>query len=362
MKTLSKFLTFLFLFFILTACGGNPPLPPPAPDCAAPLYPVATRPLENDPDIFSVPTPPSDDETVLCPTPQADFAPPDDPTTGFVGGDLANLTLNPETQELRAVAVGDDMLALGWIEDGQVMVSLAKGARHMQTRSLGAGQDLGLGFSRANRVHVAYEVDGEIQYRIGDGGEHPSLFNPIYVDDGTNPQVLIDELNWAHVIFEQDGTLHRARHLPNNQWYTTFIANGTNPSAITFYNPNKDSNVFGIPADKKWFGILMAADRGGAVGIYRYLSWFNMWEQLIEFPIPAGQTLLGTAHLDTINHPDPASTESWVYASWVTVAPAPDPPRYLSFNPSLPPPTRWHPTPLSILSGFTPITIPPEYG
>ena len=66
------------------------------------------------------------------------------------------------------MAVGDDMLAVGWVEEGEVVVALARGGNHFQVRPVDRGSRVSLAFSTANRLHVAYEQDGQIHYRAAD--------------------------------------------------------------------------------------------------------------------------------------------------------------------------------------------------
>lgn len=336
-------LTFLIFIASLTAActSSEPPIENP-PDCNGIFYPVATRPMQSDPDIFSPPTPAPEEGESTCPTPVASPTPLTDPADGFIGGNLSNLTINPQDQELKAVAIGDDMLALGWLEGSEGMIALARGGNYLNVQTIGNAQDMGLAFSRANRAHVAYEVDGELYYRIADGGEHPALFDPIYVDEGTDPQVAIDEANWAFVIFERDGVIRWAKHIQGDQWLPNVFGNGIQPTVVAFYDSEKD--VFGIPGNNKWFGLLVGANRNGAAAVFRYLSWFNWPELLIEFPVPAGEELLGTTHLDYLDSPDPASDAAWVYASWVTIREATDPPPPTVIQPQFAPSNPLAPT------------------
>jgi hypothetical protein len=306
----------------LFACAA-----PPAPSQSCDgggfiLAPTATRPA--DPDLFSPPAPPPNggDDVTYCPTALSEATPPADFPTGFVTTEVTNLSLDSASQELAAAAVGDDMLAVAWIANGDIYVALARGGSHFQVRRLDSGSDVALVFSRANRLHVAYEQDGQILYRAADQGFHPADVNPIFVEYGQNPQVVVDELNWAHVLYEQDGSIYQARHLSNDAWFSQFVAYGTEPAVMPFYN-EKEVVFFGIPSHTYWFGIFLAAADNGQLRLFRYLSWFNLWQQVASFPIPAGEALTGTAGLDYL----PVSeAEAWVYATWVTRQPHTQPP------------------------------------
>jgi hypothetical protein len=53
-----------------------------------------------------------------------------------------------------------------------------------------------------------------------------------------------------------------------------------------------------MPTGTYWFGIIMAAPYNGEIRVFRYLSWFNAWEQVTAFPIPPGEELIGSVGLD----------------------------------------------------------------
>ncbi|MCZ7672405.1 MAG: hypothetical protein M5U34_37400 [Chloroflexi bacterium] len=151
--------------------------------------------------------------------------------------------MDSANQNLAATAVGDDMLAVAWISEGDIYVALSRGGNHFQVRRVDSGSSVSLDFSRANRLHVAYEQDGRILYRAADQGTHPADVAPLIVEDtlhpvvnGRSPQVVVDELNWAHVLYEQDGSIFKAKHLSNETWLTQFVAYGTNPTVMPFYN------------------------------------------------------------------------------------------------------------------------------
>ena len=228
------------------------------------------------------------------------------------------------------------MMALAWTvttdDEDEIYVALSRGGGHFQIRRVDAGTTQSLAFSKINRLHLVYEQDGQILYRTADQGSHPADSQPILVEDvrfpataGQNPQVVVDELNWAHVIYEQEGSLYQAKHLSGERWLTQFIAYGSEAAIRPFYN-EREVILYGIPTGTSWFGLLLAAPYNGQLRLFRYLSWFNLWEQVAAFPIPAGEELSGPAGLDYLAIDE---TEAWVYAAWVThrpnpVAPQPD--------------------------------------
>lgn len=333
---------FLPLFTLVTALlfvACNSPGEPAPPDCTGDsiaIIPTATR--QTDPDLFSPPVPPDGgDGTDYCPTPIPAETPAGEFPEQFVTTEVVNLSLDVANQDLAATAVGDDMLAVAWISEGDIYVALSRGGNHFQVRRVDSGSSVSLAFSRANRLHVAYEQDGRILYRAADQGAHPADVAPLIVEDvlhpvtnGRSPQVVVDELNWAHVLYEQDGSIFKAKHLSNETWLTQFVAYGTNPAVMPFYN-EKELILWGIPTGTFWFGLIMAAPYNGEIRVFRYLSWFNVWEQIAAFPIPVGEELTG--HFDGLSASPVgldflavSEEEAWVYAAWVTKRPFPDPP------------------------------------
>jgi hypothetical protein len=125
-----------------------------------------------------------------------------------------------------------------------------------------SGSSVSLAFSRANRLHMAYEQDGRIFYRAADEGLHPADVDAFIVENvtypisnGRSPQVVVDEMNWAHVIYEQNGSIYKAKHLANEMWLTQFVAYGNNPTVIPFYN-ERELILWGVPTGTNWFGIM----------------------------------------------------------------------------------------------------------
>ena len=321
----------------LTACAGSGEPEPPA--CGGDqilIIPTATR--QTDPDLFNPPAPPpAGDGTEYCPTPVPAETPVAEYPAQFITTEVANLSLDVIGQELTAVAAGDDMLAVAWLvgggdddaESADIYIALSRGGNHFQVRRVDSGNSVSLAFSKVNRLHVAYELDGQILYRAADQGTHPADVAPILVEDavypisnGRNPKVVVDELNWAHVLYEQGGSIYKAKHLSNDTWLTQFVAYGTDMAVRPFYN-EKELVLFGIPTGTYWFGILMAAPYNGQVRVFRYLSWFNLWEQVASFLIPPGESLTGSVGLDYLAV---SAEEAWVYAAWVTERPNPGPP------------------------------------
>ena len=335
-KSLQRFVFACLFLSLSVACNSlGEPAPPDCTGNSIAIVPTATR--QTDPDLFSPPVPPDGgDGADYCPTPIPAETPAAEFPEQFVTTEVVNLSLDIANQDLAATAVGDDMLAVAWISGGDIYVALSRGGNHFQVRRVDSGSSVSLAFSRANRLHVAYEQDGRILYRAADQGTHPADVAPLIVEDvlhpvtnGRTPQVVVDELNWAHILYEQDGSIFKAKHLSNETWLTQFVAYGTNPAVMPFYN-EKELILWGIPTGTYWFGIIMAAPYNGEIRVFRYLSWFNVWEQVAAFPIPPDEELTGSVGLDFLAV---SEEEAWVYASWVTKRPFPEPPLPLYTQP-----------------------------
>lgn len=327
-RLMEPLILMLILLISLPACTTAEPEPPGCEGADITIIPTATR--QTDPDLFSPPAPPDGGDGMdYCPTPIPAETSAEEFPEQFVTTEVVNLSLDVANQDLASTAVGDDMLAVAWLSDGDIYVALSRGGNHFQLRRVDSGSSVSLAFSRANRLHVAYEQDGRILYRAADQGTHPADVAPLIVEDvlhpvtnGRTPQVVVDELNWAHVLYEQDGSIFKAKHLSNETWLTQFVAYGTNPAVMPFYN-EKELVLWGIPTGTYWFGIIMAAPYNGEIRVFRYLSWFNVWEQVAAFPLPADEDLTGPVGLDFLAV---SEEEAWVYASWVTIRPFPKPP------------------------------------
>ena len=321
----------VLLLVALTACGGVGETPP-CGNAGFVLAPTATRPA--DPDLSQPPAPPPDtDDTEYCPTPTPATTPETDAPTAFVATDVANLALDPAGQELAAAAVGDDMMAIAWLEGADIYVALSRGGGHFQVRQVDEGESVSVSFSRANRLHMVYARSGRLYYRAADQGTHPADVDAIPVDDAVypvvnaaNPRVVVDAMNWAHVLYAQDGNIYHAKHLSGSDWYARFVAYGTDLSVIPFYN-EKELVFYGAPTGTYWFGLILAAPHDGQLRLFRYFSWLNHWVQVAGFPLPAGEDLRGPAGLD---FHAVSEDEAWVVASWVTFRDntAPPVPRY----------------------------------
>ncbi|HID54386.1 MAG TPA: hypothetical protein EYP41_20405 [Anaerolineae bacterium] len=300
---------------LIAACAA--PAAPALPDCNSDrivIIPTATR--QTDPNLANPPIlPEGGDGATYCPTAVPHETPGADFPEQFITTEIVNLSLDVTSQELAATAVGDDMLAVAWISDGHIYVALSRGGNHFQIRRVDSGNAVSLAFSAINRLHVAYEQDGQIFYRAADQGTHPADVAPEFVDYGTNPTVILNQFHYAQIVYEADGALYQAAHVMTGQWQIGPIAEGEQP---TFAGFGSDLDMGYVVAYRL---------PGGGIQLAKWLTtpygFFPAWQPLRQFSLPPGEELTGLVGLDYL----PVSEdEAWVYAAWVTKRPYPDPP------------------------------------
>jgi hypothetical protein len=207
--------------------------------------------------------------------------------------EVANLSLDIENQDLAAVAVGDDMLAVAWISNGDVYVALSRGGNHFQVRRVDFGSSVSLAFSEANRLHVVYDRLGQVFYRAADQGTHPAdttfITSP---GPGHNPQIAIDSRQWAHIVYEADGNIWHAAHQYEFYWNTELVGPGERPFLIT--GPQR----LGLP-EFGWRDFALAYVSGNDVQVRLYgITPFLLpgWLSVATIPVPEAVT--GTVRLD----------------------------------------------------------------
>jgi hypothetical protein len=161
----------LALLFSLAACAAEtPPTALCEPDSRG-FIPLPTRPMGLDPDLRQpAPDGPMSGDDCL----PATAVPPDGAPLNVSAASPRNESLSMGDQQLAAAAVGDDMLALAWLEEGDLIVSLARGGSFLQARRVDRATSASLVFSTVNRLHLAYERDGLILYQATDQGAHPA--------------------------------------------------------------------------------------------------------------------------------------------------------------------------------------------
>jgi len=280
------------------------------------IIPTATR--QTDPDLFSPPAPPDGgDGADYCPTPIPADAPVEEYPKQFVATEVVNLSLDVANQDLAATAVGDDMLAAAWIHDGDIYVAHSRGGNHFQVRLVDHGESVSLAFSAANRLHMAYERDGEIYYRAADQGTHPADTTFLAsAGSGHNPQIGVDARQWAHIIYEANGRILHAAHQYEFYWLTEDLGPGERPTLIS------EPSRFGRPlSGSRDFALAYVSGNEVHVRVFGVTplllpGWLS--SAVISAPEPiSGPVRLDGRELDG---------QFWLYAAWMSHRPFPDPP------------------------------------
>ena len=319
---------------LMTACESA--VTPALPDCSSysiTLLPTATR--QADPNLFIPPAPPNGGEAnEYCPTPIPATTPSVQTPEQFVTTEVANLSLDIENQELAAVAVGDDMLAVAWISDGDVYVALSRGGNHFQVRRVDVGSSVSMAFSEANRLHVVYDRMGQVFYRAADQGVHPAdttfITSP---GPGHNPQIAIDSRQWAHIVYEADGNIWHAAHQYEFYWNTELVGVGERPFLIT--GPQR----LGVP-EFGWRDFALAYVSGNEVQVRLYgITPFLLPGWLSAATIPVPEAITGAVHLDATE----IEEQLWLVAAWMSERPSTTPaspayqqPTFAAVNPLAP--------------------------
>ncbi|HIP73187.1 MAG TPA: hypothetical protein EYH05_17540 [Anaerolineae bacterium] len=312
----------LFLVLLAACTSSGEPEPPGCDSDGISIVPTATR--QTDPDLFSPPAPPPDggDGAEYCPTPIPAETPAADFPTQFVTTKVANLSLDVTNQDLVATAVGDDMLAVAWLTDGEIYIALSRGGNHFQVRRVDSGSNVALVFSSINRLHVVYEQGGQIFYRAADQGVHPADVEREFVAYGTNPTVVLNQFHYAQIIYEDNGTLYHAAHMMTGQWQIGTITEGAQPALVGFGN---DLDMGYIVAYR-----LPSGDIQLAKWLTSPYGFFPVWQPLAQIGLLPDEEMTGSVGLDFLTV---SEDEAWVYASWVTKRPFPETPLPLYAQP-----------------------------
>lgn len=314
----------LGVVLLLTACTTpGEPFPPSCNNVSIFMSPTPTRQL--DPDLLHPPSPPNGgDGTSYCPTPLVEAAPVTDFPQQFITTDVVNLSLDSAHQELAAVAVGDDMLAIAWITGSDIYVALSRGGNHFQVRRMDSGSSVSMVFSTLNRLHVAYEKEGLIYYRAADQGRHPA--DPDFlatVENGRNPQITLDSRHWAHILYEaDDGTIGHATHLYQFFWHNEAVGSGHTPSVFTFDPSQRQPQAGG-----RDFALAYVNNDQIHLRVYGMTPLLESgWVAVAA--ITVGALPMGKIGLGTAVYPD--NSGSYLVAAWVvhTLNPQPLLPLY----------------------------------
>ncbi len=153
-------------------------------------------------------------------------------------------------------------------------------------------------------------------YRSADQGTHPADTPSEFVADGTNPTVILNQFNYAQVVFEIGYEFHHAAQFMRDSWQIGRIDGANLGHDATF-------TKFGSHLD---LGYIIAYRRAG--GDIHLAEWkttpygfFPAWQPLQTISIPAGEELHSSIGLDYLED----SENRWAVASWVTFRPNPNP-------------------------------------
>ncbi|MCB8980748.1 MAG: hypothetical protein H6657_25335 [Ardenticatenaceae bacterium] len=272
------------------------------------IIPTATR--QSDPNLFNPPALSSGgNNDAYCPTPAPLTTPLAQIPERFVTTEVANLSLDIENQDLAAVAIGDDMLAVAWITNGDVYVALSRGGNHFQIRRVDFGSSVSMAFSEANRLHVVYDRMGQVFYRAADQGIHPAdttfITSP---GPGHNPQIAIDARQWAHIVYESNGNIWHAAHQYEFYWDTELVGSGERPFLIT------GSQRLGVPEfGRRDFALVYLSSNEVNVRLYGITPFMlTGWLSVATIPVP--EAVAGDVRLDATE----IEGQLWLYAAWVS--------------------------------------------
>ena len=316
-SVVAYFSIFVLVLLLLTvACSA---IHPELVDCASTsIKPAPTPTRSSDPDLSKAPESTSGgDVSTFCPTPIPNTTPALSHPDAFEATELVNLSLNSTNQEIEAAAIGDDMLAIAWRTEGDIYIALSRGGNHFQVRRVDTGENISLTFSTINRLHVAYEQEGRILYRAVDQGIHPADVDSEFIANGTNPTVLLNQFNYAQVVFEIEGVFHHAAQFMHESWQIDRITGTHVGSHASFAS-------FGSDLELSYFIAYRGAE--GNIHLARWettpYGLFPAWQPLQTISPPSGETIHSQISIDYLQH----GREGLVAASWTTLQTSPNSP------------------------------------
>ncbi len=192
----------------------------------------ATPLSQSDPDRNTSATAYNGEPQVACAPTESPLPTPDGTPIVAQAGTLLNLDHNAANQHVQAVAVGDDSLAIGWEQAGDLWYATAHGGRSLKPRPFTAGQQIALAYSHVDRLHIAWEQDSHIYYASADDGDTVTD-TPITIDTGTDPHILVDDGGWTHIIFTNEfGHFQHRRDRGNGNWIGVAAPASHNESSL----------------------------------------------------------------------------------------------------------------------------------
>lgn len=152
---------------------------------------------------------------------------PDEPAIST--GDVRNVTLDSHDAQVESVAASAHMTAVAWTDAGDIYVGISRGQGGFEVARVDSGTNPDLAISGVNRLHLVYEQEGTILYRVADGNTHPADTAVLFSTFGSDPEIEVDLSNWAHIVFVGLGGPEHIVHLGADYWFPVQL-----PAADTF--------------------------------------------------------------------------------------------------------------------------------
>lgn len=257
-------------------------------------------------------------------------------------GEILNLDHAATDQFVQTIAVGDDSLAVGWAQAGELWYATAHGGSSLKPTQFATGEKIALAYSGINRLHIAWERSGSIYYVAADDGD-TVVDAPTEIRVGREPHIFVDDGGWTHILYTNSfGRIQHERDAGNGNWEGV-----AGPPPLGFWEGENltlvsvPNNLETISVDSAVFASVQGDDN--TVVVYRVdkpRSAFPQWQQIGRWTIPPTEQLIGAVQLDAARND---SGEITVVTSWVT-KPFGLPalllqlrqPRYFSVNPYAP--------------------------
>ena len=234
---------------------------------------------------------------------------------GRGAGDVRNLTLDVGDASIETTAVGRYVSAVAWREGAELIIATTEGGSDLHSRSIGAGQQVAMVYSLTDRLHLAYVLNGAIQYRAADSGTHPADAAATQIGTGTHPFLAIDNDGWAHVLYIEGGAVHHRVQGSDGWSAPETIAPGSKVTAT-------------FAADGGLVAVLKYKD---LVRVYRQDSLGAAWTEKAAFA--PDDNIMGTPQVD--------ADGNWVYIAFITERLLPYSGDWPNFRPEYKPAAPW---------------------
>jgi len=228
---------------------------------------------------------------------------------------VRNLTLDVGDASIEATAAGRTVSAVAWREGAELIVATTEGGSDLNSRSVGAGQQVAMVYSLTDRLHLANVSSGAIKYRAADKGTHPADAPVTHIGQGTRPFLAIDNDGWAHLLYVEGGAVRHRVQGADGWSAPDTIAPGSRVTAA-------------FTEDRALVAVVKHADR---VRVYRQDSTGAPWSEKASF-IP-GDNVMETPQID--------ADGNWVYIAFITERLEPYSGDWPNFRPEYKPAAPW---------------------